>query len=151
MSFGRFCHENLNKPILGLAINVELDRKMKRLDLSKKYHLSKLLDKWLCRQDRAPRKGCLVQVDYSTGRRVFHDFASDISATGLFIETLESFKVGEKATLTFTLNQQYPFKLPGEVARCEPTGIAVRFTNLSPSQFVTLRNFVEWMDEVKVS
>lgn len=74
------------------------------------------------------REDCSIIVDYVADRETFHDFIRNISAGGVFIETVRKFAVGQEIVLTFTM-PRYPnlLKIKGEVIRTDHNGIAVGF------------------------
>ena len=75
-----------------------------------------------------PRKECLIAVNYATKGRAYQNFIQDISTEGVFIETRESFAVGDKILLTISYsNEQRPFKIEGEVARIDSKGVGIKF------------------------
>ncbi len=67
-------------------------------------------------------------VDFATSNRVCKGFIQNISLNGVFIETRESFPVGQQITLVFSLpNGRNHIKIKGEVARVLSPGIGVKF------------------------
>lgn len=75
-----------------------------------------------------PRKPCLMAVDYAAEDRVFKDFIHNISSGGVFVETNESFSVGQDITMTFSLpHYEEPVKITGEIVWSAPHGIGVKF------------------------
>jgi Tfp pilus assembly protein PilZ len=84
-----------------------------------------------------PRLSCYLQVDFAAGGKAYRSCIRDISASGVFIETGDAFKVGQEIALCFTLsesNEMLPFKLQGRVMRIYPDGIGVRYLNMSQYQ-----------------
>ncbi len=78
---------------------------------------------------RHPRKTCSIPITVGSWR-VLTEFARNISAGGVFIETSAAFSRGEHLTLMFSPpNQNTPLKLTGRVARSTPEGIGVQFTS----------------------
>jgi Tfp pilus assembly protein PilZ len=84
-----------------------------------------------------PRLPCYIQVDFATGGKAYRSCIRDISASGVFIETGDSFKLGQDVALCFTLpesDDMLAFKLKGKVTRLYPDGIGVQYINMSNYQ-----------------
>lgn len=74
------------------------------------------------------RKACLITVDYAVGGRAYTNYIQDISPTGVFIETSESFPVGQEVLMTFSFpGREDSFKISGEISRTTAEGIGVKF------------------------
>ncbi len=92
-----------------------------------------------------PRKPCLISVECGLKDSVFTNHIQNISNEGVYIETTESFSVGQEISLRILA----PYKLNqikniiGEIVRVEPLGIAVRFRKDDPVQEALIRVFVE--------
>ena len=68
-------------------------------------------------------------VHYVVEGRAYQDFIRNISDSGLFIESTNSFSIGQRVMLTFSLsNAQKTVKVRGEIIRMHPDGFAVEFT-----------------------
>ena len=81
------------------------------------------------------RKGCLIQVDFAVKDRAYSGCISDISISGVFIESLSIPAVGDQISLTFLqAGFPTPFKLSGEVVRTSPKGFGVKFNKFNPAQ-----------------
>ena len=75
-----------------------------------------------------PRARFFSEVDFATHNRVCRGFIQNISLNGVFIETRESFSVGQQITLAFNLpSGQDHIKIRGEVVRILSPGIKVKF------------------------
>ncbi|MBF0225579.1 MAG: PilZ domain-containing protein [Desulfobacterales bacterium] len=91
-----------------------------------------------------PRKECSIPLNYGDGKRVYSDMVKSICANGLFIETKETFVVGQEVTLILTLpNHPRPIKLNGEVTRASKKGVGVSFKKLTPYMEEMLKVIVE--------
>ena len=76
--------------------------------------------------------GALIAVDYDTDEVSQRGYIQNLSIEGCFIESSESFTVGEEIMLTFSVGEGHdPFMITGEVAGREPKGIDVKFGELS--------------------
>ena len=109
---------------------------IKNLSEDKQKRLLSILKKWESEEKREfKRKSCLVPIDYSSADRAFRDFIQNLSVGGVFIETRESFSVGQTVTLTLNMpDSQDHFKVSGEIVRAEPLGIAVKFKKVTRYQ-----------------
>ena len=90
------------------------------------------------------RKRCLLNVTYTVQGKEYRDYILDISSLGLFIETEESFTVGQDMALSFKLpNYQQPLKLEAIVAWIGHRGIGVSLKNLSSYQEEIIQSFIQ--------
>lgn len=93
---------------------------------------------------RHDRKAFLMTVDYTVGDRYYRDFIGDMSASGVFIKTFQSFSVGQTILMTFmSPDYQQPFKMSGEIARVTPDGIGVKFKIESQVQEAVIQTLVK--------
>lgn len=75
-----------------------------------------------------PRRVPLAVVDFVIQGRAYRGFIRNLSAGGAFVETRESFSVGQGIRMTFLSSKdQKPIKVTGEIVRTGPGGIAVKF------------------------
>ncbi|MFH2219625.1 MAG: protein phosphatase 2C domain-containing protein [Pseudomonadota bacterium] len=82
-----------------------------------------------------PPATALIAVDYDTDEVSQRGFVQKLSMEGCFIESSESFAVGEEIMLTFSAGDGHDmFMITGKVARRDPKGIDVKFEALSPKQ-----------------
>ena len=94
------------------------------------------------------RKSCLINVDYAVEGRAFSNYIQDISTTGVFIETNESFTQGQELLMTFSFpDMEDALKIDGEISRITPTGIGVRFNYQSQIQKDVVEELVKKMKE----
>jgi Tfp pilus assembly protein PilZ len=94
------------------------------------------------------RKSCLINVDYAVGGRAFSNYIQDISTTGVFIETSESFPTGQELLMTFSFpDREDSFRIDGEITRITSEGIGVRFNYQSQIQKDVIEDLVENMKE----
>ena len=74
------------------------------------------------------RKDFFMAVDYIVEDQYFQDFIQDMSNSGVFIKTSQTFSEGQTILMTFmSPDNQQPFKINGEIVRVMPDGIGVRF------------------------
>jgi Tfp pilus assembly protein PilZ len=84
-----------------------------------------------------PRLACYIMVDFASGDKAYRSCIRDISASGVFIETTDKFKVGQAIALCFTISESdemLPFKTKGKVTRLYPDGIGVQYEHISRYQ-----------------
>jgi Tfp pilus assembly protein PilZ len=76
------------------------------------------------KQRKYSQKGFLTIIDYNVDNRYYNDFIQDISGSGVFIKTSQTFSVGQTILVTFMYpNNQKPFKINGEIIRIHEDGI----------------------------
>ncbi len=81
-----------------------------------------------------PEKRQIV-VDYDTEDGSYRGSVIEISVDGIFIETEDSFTVGQEISLNFSLvNDLDHFMLIGKVTNRLPKGIEVKFKNLTQQE-----------------
>ncbi len=97
-------------------------------------------------QRKYSRKDFLTIIDYNVGDRYYRDFIRDISGSGVFIKTSQTFSVGQTISMTFmSPNDQKPFKINGEIVRANNDGIGVKFKIKSQVQELVLKSFVDML------
>ena len=97
--------------------------------------LLEALEKWrkpkFKEKRKYPRKQTLIWIECSCNRCALNDFIQNISVSGLFIETIVPFFVGEELSMTFSLpDAEDPKKIHGKIVRVETRGIAVQLDEL---------------------
>ena len=86
----------------------------------------------------------MINANYSIQNTNYKSYILDISIGGVFIETNETFTIGQKIVLNFTLpNYQKPFKLSGKISWGSPRGFGVKFDEIPVQQGKILKSFVE--------
>ena len=89
------------------------------------------------------RKDFLRIIDYTVGDRYYRDFIQDMSNSGVFIKTSQTFSEGQMILMTFmSPDNQQPFKINGEIVRVMPNGIGVKFKTESQVQESVLKSYV---------
>lgn len=84
-----------------------------------------------------PRLACYLLVDFASKGKAYRSCIRDISASGVFIETMDSFTPGQEIALCFTLsesNEMLPFKVKGKVTRVYSDGIGVQYESMTEYQ-----------------
>ena len=103
------------------------------------------------RKDRRKhgRKDCLINVNFNVRGKKFSSYILDISSSGAFIETGESFTTGLKMLLRFSSPEtREPLNLIGQIIWSAPRGVGVKFHHLTKDQTQILRTFCEKTEEV---
>ena len=96
------------------------------------------------KQRKYSRKGFLTLIDYNVGDRSYKDFIQDISGSGVFIKTSQTFSVGQTISMTFmSPDNQKPFRINGEIIRIHEDGIGVKFKIENRVQEATLKSLVD--------
>jgi Tfp pilus assembly protein PilZ len=84
-----------------------------------------------------PRLSCYLMVDFASDGKAYRSTIRDISAGGVFIETVNSFQQGQDISLCFTLSEDHemlPFKIEGKITRIYHDGIGVQYENVTDYQ-----------------
>ena len=101
------------------------------------------LDDYEASMREDPRKPCLIQVLGSVQNQTFKSYIIDISTVGVFIETNETFAVGQNIGLAFTLpGRETMMKTPGKIAWKGLQGIGVKFIKLTADQEKRIKTFI---------
>ena len=89
------------------------------------------------------RKDFFMIIDYNVNDRYHRDFIQDISESGVFIKTSQTFSIGQKIQMTFmSPDYQKPFKIKGEIVRTHTDGVGVKFIIDSQVQESALKSFM---------
>ena len=95
------------------------------------------------------RKDCLINVNFKIRGQKFSSYILDISSSGAFIETGESFTTGLKMLLHFSSPKtREPLDLIGQIVWAAPRGVGVKFHHLTKDQAQILKSFCEKTEEV---
>jgi len=95
------------------------------------------------------RKECLINVNFKIRGQKFSSYILDISSSGAFIESGESFATGLKMLLHFSSPQtREPLDLIGQIVWAAPRGVGVKFHHLTKDQKQILKSFCEKTEEV---
>jgi len=118
-------------------INSMSDEDMRQLLKELKEHQNK-------EQREYSRKDFLTIIDYTVEGRHYRDFIQDISESGVFIKTSQTFSVGQPILMTFmSPDNQKPFRINGEIKHTREDGIGVKFNIKSQVQELVLKSFVD--------
>jgi len=94
--------------------------------------LNELEEKYKKGNREFSRKDYKKEVDFVLNDRIFRGFIQNLSSSGMFIETSESFSEGERITLTFELPEPGEhIKISGKIVRLIPcVGFGVKFNQV---------------------
>jgi len=91
-----------------------------------------------------PRKDCLINVHFRLQGPQYSSYILDINPYGAFIETNQSFSIGQEMKLHFASpDSRESLDIAGKVIRKDLNGVGVKFHNLSRHELNTLKTFVE--------
>ncbi len=90
-----------------------------------------------------PRVPCNFCFDLAVDGRAINCFATDISAGGVFVESCESFVVGQAVSICFSFDDEsLPLKLNGRVVRLENGGAGIKYESLTGYQLEILKDMI---------
>lgn len=94
--------------------------------------LNELEEKYKKGNREFSRKDYKKEVDFVLNERIFRGFIQNLSSSGMFIETSESFSEGERITLTFELPVPGEhIKVSGKIVRLiSGVGFGVKFNKI---------------------
>jgi len=94
--------------------------------------LNELEEKYKKGNREFSRKDYKKEVDFVLNERIFRGFIQNLSASGMFIETSESFSEGQRIILTFELPEpDEHIKVSGKIVRLIPgVGFGVKFNKV---------------------
>jgi len=91
-----------------------------------------------------PRKDCLINVDFALQGPRFSSYILDINPYGAFIETNQSFSIGQQMKLSFSSPDTREYlNISATVIRRDLNGVGIKFHHLSQHELNTIRSFVE--------
>ena len=119
------------------------------MPLERQSQLLKDLEEGQSREIRQhDRKACLLTVDYTVEDRYYRDFIQDMSNSGMFIRTSQTFSSGQTILMTFmSPDLEKPFKITGEIIRVFPSGIGVKFKIESQVQEAAIKSIVNMIQD----
>ncbi|ATX82518.1 PilZ domain-containing protein [Mariprofundus ferrinatatus] len=117
-----------------------------QLPKEQRRQLLDLISTWQTNTRYAPREAYYEMLTFTSNRGKHSGHARDVSTTGLFIETTESFEVGDRVNLELTfISAPNPLRLKGAVVRKTENGIGVRFDMRSKSHVREMESIVAKM------
>ena len=143
--FRQFLNSSTANYLLKMAIDMSNEQRFIFMK-----HLEEMQPKAAQPDRRAhTRKDCLINVKFKIRGQRFSSYILDISRSGAFIETTESFANGLKMLLRFSSPEdRKPLNLIGEIVWSDPRGVGLKFHHLTKDQGRLLKNFSEKTEEV---
>ena len=141
--------ENSGQPAKEPNVTAQLIERIKNMPLERQSQLLKDLEEGQSREIRQhDRKACLLTVDYTVEDRYYRDFIQDMSNSGMFIRTSQTFSSGQTILMTFmSPDLEKPFKITGEIIRVFPSGIGVKFKIESQVQEAAIKSIVNMIQD----
>lgn len=126
------------------GVTTQLIERIKNMPLDQQIQLLKDLDKGSKEELRQSyRKYFFMIIDYNVEGQYFRDFIQDISEGGVFIESYQTFSVGQSILMSFMLPELLkPFKIGGEIVHVHPSGFGVKFKIESQVQKEVIKSLV---------
>lgn len=91
----------------------------------------------------AGRATLLIEVKYEGSGVRANTRISDISETGIFVDSMSPLPVGANLELTFTLPNGHVVEAEGRVAHCQPRiGMGIEFSRLKPEDAAAISEAV---------
>ena len=79
-------------------------------------------------EERAQRISLYTEATFTVGDNAYSGVVLDLSSGGLFIETVETFSVGQEVAIDLKRPKDAKvIKVRGRIARIEPNGIGIQF------------------------
>jgi Tfp pilus assembly protein PilZ len=126
-----------------IAVPAEMDAQLMKLILES----GRMVDEKQSRrtdQREHDRHDCLVSVDYDIRDWTYQSYMRDISEGGAYIETEQDVEVGQRLVMYLSSPVlESVCTVNATVTRRDPTGIGVRFEELSLKQKQVLRSLME--------
>ena len=121
-----------NKPNISVITTRLVDLILKMSAKERQTLLNELEEKYKKGNREFSRKDYKKEVDFVLNERIFRGFIQNLSASGMFIETSESFSEGQRIILTFELPEpDEHIKVSGKIVRLIPgAGFGVKFNKV---------------------
>jgi len=121
-----------NQPNISIITTRLVDLILKMSPKERQTLLNELEEKFKKGNRKFSREDYNKEVDFVLNKRIFKGFIQNLSASGMFIETSESFSQGQIITLTFELPEPGEhIKISGKIIRLIPgAGFAVKFNKV---------------------
>jgi len=121
-----------NKPNISVITTRLVDLILKMSAKERQTLLNELEEKYKKGNREFSRKDYKKEVDFVLNERMFRGLIQNLSASGMFIETSESFSEGQRITLTFELPEPGEhIKVSGKIVRLiQDIGFGVKFNKV---------------------
>ena len=149
----------LLKQLLGSNLSVHLMRMVIDMSESQRVELLKALGEGPAEKDAVTtinlddsnnlmrgnvRQECHIAARLKTAEGTHECTIVDISTFGVFVRSHTRHTTGKTIQLDFTLpNSKMPFCIEGKIVRSTPSGVGVRFQDLTTGQFEAIKQYCE--------
>lgn len=112
----------------------EIINRVRNLNQDQQKEILEILKTWqVGKQREYQRLKAKSDIDVVVGNRVIQTDTSDISASGIYINTERKFETNKTVRIVFSIpGIDKSFKLKGMIVRVEKSGIAIEFENITP-------------------
>jgi c-di-GMP-binding flagellar brake protein YcgR len=112
----------------------EIINRVRNLTQDQQKEILEILKTWqIGKQRKYQRLKAKSDIDVEVGNSVIQTDTSDISASGIYINTEGKFKTNKTVRIVFSIpGIDKSFKLKGMIVRVEKSGIAIQFENITP-------------------
>lgn len=112
----------------------EIIKRVRNLNPDQQREILEILNTWqVGKQREYQRLKAKADIDIVVGNKVIQTDTTDISASGLFINTKGKFEANKIVRIVFSVpGVDKSFKLQGTIIRVEKSGIAIQFENITP-------------------
>ncbi len=132
--------------LMELISKMPRDEQIVLLDKLENYQL----DKSKYRTRKYERSHLVISVDYEALNEALRDYIRDISSSGVFMESRETFTIGEEIVLSINFSDSgNPFKIPAEVVRTTSDGVGLKFKFKSQVQKEIITSLIDNLKKKK--
>ncbi|MFQ5485624.1 MAG: PilZ domain-containing protein [Desulfobacterales bacterium] len=132
--------------LVELISGMPRDEQIVLLDKLENYQV----DKSQYRTRKHERSHLVISVDYEALNEALRDYIRDISPSGVFMESKESFTIGEEIVLSINFSDSgNPFKIPAEVIRTTSDGVGLKFKFKSQVQEEIITSLIDNLKKKK--
>ncbi|MBT3387838.1 MAG: PilZ domain-containing protein [Desulfobacula sp.] len=112
----------------------EIINRVRNLTQDQQKEILEILKTWqIGKQREYQRLKAKSDIDVELGNRVIQTDTSDISASGIYINTEGKFETDKTVRIVFSIpGIDKSFKLKGIIVRVEKSGVAIQFENITP-------------------
>ncbi len=132
--------------LMELISKMPKDEQISLLDKLENYQLGK--SKYRTR--KYERSQFVISVDYEALDQALKNYVRDISPAGIFMESKETFTLGEEIVLSINFSDSgNPFRIPSEVIRTTSEGIGLKFKFKSQVQEAIITSLIDSLKKNK--
>ena len=122
----------------------EIINRVRNLTQDQQKEILEILKTWqVGKQREYQRLKAKSEIDVVVGNQVIQTDTSDISASGIYINTEGKFETDKTVRIVFSIpGIDKSFKLKGMIVRVEKSGVAIQFENITPDFRKILDNII---------